>query len=34
VVAGGMGTILVVFVVARVWPEMVRLKTLTPEAPV
>ena len=31
VVAGGIGTILVVLIVARVWPEMVRLKTLTPE---
>jgi MFS family permease len=31
VVAGGIGTILVVLIVARVWPEMGRLKTLTPE---
>ena len=31
VVAGGIGTILVVLIVARVWPEMVRLKALTPE---
>jgi len=31
VVAGGIGTILVVLIVARIWPEMVRLKTLTPE---
>ncbi|HEX5942445.1 MAG TPA: MFS transporter [Anaerolineales bacterium] len=31
VVAGGIGTIIVVLIVARVWPEMVRLKTLTPE---
>jgi MFS family permease len=31
VVAGGVGTILVVLIVARLWPEMVRLKTLTPE---
>jgi len=30
VVAGGIGTILVVLIVARVWPEMVALKTLTP----
>jgi MFS family permease len=33
VVAGGIGTILVVLIVARVWPEMGRLKTLTLEAP-
>jgi MFS family permease len=31
VVAGGIGTILVVLIVARVWPEMGRLKRLTPE---
>jgi hypothetical protein len=31
VVAGGIGTILVVLIVARVWPEMGRLKTLSPE---
>jgi MFS family permease len=31
VVAGGIGTILVVLIVARVWPEMGRLKTLAPE---
>jgi MFS family permease len=30
VVAGGIGTILVVLAVARVWPEMRRLKTLNP----
>ncbi len=29
VVAGGIGTILVVLIVARVWPEMGRLKTLS-----
>ena len=29
VVAGGIGTILVVLIVARVWPEMRQLKTLT-----
>jgi MFS family permease len=34
VVAGGVGTILVVLIVARVWPEMGRLKTLTLEGPV
>jgi MFS family permease len=34
VVAGGIGTILVVLIVARIWPEMVRLKTLNPDAPV
>ena len=33
VVAGGIGTILVVLIVARVWPEMGRLKRLTPEGP-
>jgi MFS family permease len=33
VVAGGIGTILVVLIVARVWPEMGRLKMLTPEGP-
>ena len=31
VVAGGIGTILVVLIVARVWPEMKQLKTLSPE---
>lgn len=31
VVAGGIGTILVVLIVARLWPEMRLLKTLTPE---
>ena len=31
VVAGGIGTILVVLIVARVWPEMGQLKTLAPE---
>jgi MFS family permease len=31
VVAGGIGTILVVLIVARIWPEMRQLKTLTPE---
>jgi len=31
VVAGGIGTILVVLIVARLWPEMGQLKTLTPE---
>jgi MFS family permease len=30
VVAGGIGTILVVLIVARVWPEMGKLKRLTP----
>jgi MFS family permease len=30
VVAGGVGTIIVVLVVARIWPEMGRLKTLNP----
>jgi hypothetical protein len=29
VVAGGIGTILVVLIVARVWPEMGQLKTLS-----
>jgi MFS family permease len=29
VVAGGIGTVLVVLIVARVWPEMGRLKTLS-----
>jgi MFS family permease len=33
VVAGGIGTILVVLIVAQVWPEMGRLKTLTAEVP-
>ena len=31
VVAGGIGTIIVVLIVARVWPEMRQLKMLTPE---
>ena len=31
VVAGGIGTILVVLIVARAWPEMGRLRTLTAE---
>lgn len=31
VVAGGIGTILVVLIVARVWPEMGRLKSLNAE---
>src|ERR1041384_1889236 len=31
VVAGGIGTVLVVLIVARVWPEMRALKTLNPE---
>jgi hypothetical protein len=31
VVAGGIGTIVVVLIVARLWPEMRLLKTLTPE---
>lgn len=34
VVAGGIGTILVVLIVARVWPEMGRLKTLSTPEPV
>jgi MFS family permease len=34
VVAGGVGTIIVVLIVARVWPEMGRLKTLSAEVPV
>jgi MFS family permease len=34
VVAGGIGTILVVLIVAHVWPEMRQLKTLTPEGAV
>ena len=33
VVAGGIGTILVVLVVARVWPEMGRLKSLNTDVP-
>ncbi|HEX5809325.1 MAG TPA: MFS transporter [Anaerolineales bacterium] len=32
VVAGGIGTIVVVLIVARLWPEMRLLKSLTPEA--
>lgn len=31
VVAGGIGTIIVVLIVARIWPEMRQLKTLAPE---
>jgi hypothetical protein len=34
VVAGGIGTILVVLAVARVWPEMRGLKSLSPKASV
>jgi hypothetical protein len=34
VVAGGIGTILVVLIVARAWPEMGRLKTLNPDVSV
>ena len=34
VVTGGIGTILVVLIVVRVWPEMVRLKSLSAEASV
>ena len=34
VVAGGIGTIIVVLIVARIWPEIGKLKTLSPEAPV
>ncbi len=34
VVAGGIGTIIVVLIVARAWPEMGRLKTLNADAPV
>jgi len=34
VVAGGVGTILVVLIVARAWPEMGQLKTLNADAPV
>jgi MFS family permease len=33
VVAGGIGTIIVVLIVARIWPEIGRLKTLSPQAP-
>jgi MFS family permease len=33
VTAGGIGTILVVLIVARAWPEMGRLKTLAPPVP-
>jgi len=33
VVAGGIGTILVVLIVARIWPEMGRLKSLNVDAP-
>jgi hypothetical protein len=33
VVAGGFGTILVVLIVARVWPEMAQLKTLNADMP-
>jgi hypothetical protein len=34
VVAGGVETIIVVLIIARVWPEMGRLKTLNADAPV
>src|SRR5215216_6933142 len=34
VVAGGIGTILVVLAVARIWPEMGQLKTLNPDVSV
>jgi len=34
VVAGGIGTILVVLIVARVWPEIAQLKRLSPEPPI
>jgi hypothetical protein len=34
VVAGGVGTIIVVLLVARAWPEIGRLKTLSADAPV
>ena len=34
VVAGGIGTILVVLIVARIWPEVGQLKTLSGEVPV
>jgi hypothetical protein len=34
VVAGGVGTIIVVLIVARLWPEMGRLKTLNPDVSV
>lgn len=34
VVAGGIGTILVVLAVARAWPEMGRLKTLNADVPI
>ena len=34
VVAGGIGTILVVLIVARVWPEMGRMKSLNVDMPV
>jgi MFS family permease len=34
VIAGGIGTILVVLILARVWPEMQRLKTLNPDVPI
>ncbi len=34
VVAGGIGTIVVVLMVARAWPEMGQLKTLNPEVPI
>jgi hypothetical protein len=33
VVAGGIGTIIVVLIVARVWPQMGQLKSLNPEVP-
>jgi hypothetical protein len=34
VVAGGIGTLLVVLLVARLWPEMRNLRTLSEPAPV
>jgi len=34
VVAGGIGTIIVVLIVARIWPEMGQLKSLNVDAPV
>ena len=34
VVAGGIGTILVVLLVARLWPEMRNLRTLSEPAPI
>jgi MFS family permease len=34
VVAGGIGTILVVLIVAHIWPEIAQLKRLSPESPI